>query len=445
MKEIRDIIFLLRSKISYSSSTEIIWVVTGQVLSIASGFILLKILSSLGKEDFGIYALIITITLLLGLIFYGPLQQGFIKFYYTYLDKNQAKFFVKIVFKILFTSSILFLVLVIIFQLLFSLFDFYQPAILYLVAGFFVITFKVNEFFNALLNLLRKRKENSLLQGAEKILTILALLLLLYLNSLNLSNAFLCMIIISALFATIKVSLFNKYVPAATLLNDPELSTVNKTIKKQLMVYTSPFIIWGISAWLQLNGEKWIINGYLSTADVGVYAIMMAIVNGLIMIPSNIIWEFSNPIIFQHFANPDKTENINTGKNYIKINVALVALITVVASVITYLFGKELIIILSNDSYTAFWFLLPFLCFGYGLFLIGQAQTTLGLALNLPGKYLVPKISTGIISVGLNFLLINNYGISGVAYTSVIVGIYYVFYITVVNKTIQNKITAALK
>lgn len=440
MKEILDIIFLLRKKISHDYSTEIIWVIIGQTLSVIAGFVLLKILSSLGKEDFGIYALVITITLLLGLTFYGPLQQGFIKFYHTYVSKNQAKIFVGYFNRILFYSSIIFLTIVIIFYLFSLVFNFNQPSILFLAAGVFIITFKLNEFFNALLNLLRKRRENALLQGTEKIATICALIFLIYINEFNLINTFLFMILITLFSAVIKINLFKKYIPDDNPLADQEFNSINKTLKKQLLVYTAPFLIWGISAWLQMNGEKWIINGYLSTSDVGVYAIMLAIVNGLIMIPSNIIWEFSTPIIFKHFSDPEVQENIIIGKSYIKANTLLVLLITVLATIITFIFGKELILIISNDTYTSFWFLLPLICMAYGFFLIGQAQTTLGLALNLPQKYLIPKISAGILSVVLNFILINSYGITGVVVASMIVGIYYVLYILFVNKSIQNKI-----
>jgi len=60
-------------------------------------------------------------------------------------------------------------------------------------------------------------------------------------------------------------------------------------MRMQLFRYMAPFLIWGFSGWLQLNGEKWIINGLLSTYDVGIYAAMMALVNGLVIVPNNII------------------------------------------------------------------------------------------------------------------------------------------------------------
>ena len=445
MKEIQNIIYMLRNKFSHNSAAEMSWVVVGQIVSVVLGFILLKILSSLGNEDFGIYALVITLTVLFGLLFYGPIQQGFLRFYYSYVDKHLSTVFVKFFYKVLFISGIIFLALIVTFYIFSFSFEFNQPSLLFLTAGIFIISFKIDEFFNSLLNLLRKRKENAFLQGIEKSVTICLLLLLAYINELKLVSVFIGMVLITTVFAAIKINLFNKYLPDENPISAQELKPLNKKIKKELIVYISPFLIWGIGAWLQLNGEKWIINGYLTISDVGIYAIMMALVNALIVIPSNIVSEISLPLIFKQYADLNKTENITEGGNYIKINIIFVAVITFFACGITYLLGEELIVLVSDKSYAMFWYLLPLLCLGYGLFLTGQAQTTLGLALNLPQKYLWPKIGTGILSVGLNFLFIKHLGIKGVAYTSVIVGIFYVLYISVVNKRIQNKLVIKSK
>ncbi len=216
----------------------------------------------------------------------------------------------------------------------------------------------------------------------------------------------------------------------------------SKEIRSQLFTYTLPFLTWGIFGWLQLNGEKWIINGVLSTAEVGVYAIMMALVNALVMIPNNIIAEFATPIIFKQFSDLKNEKEITTGYSYIKLNVLVVISITLFSTLLTFFLGKQLIVIISNESYTAYWYILPLLCLGTGMFLIGQALTYLGMSLNLPKKYLSPKISVGCISVLLNLYFINKFGLVGVSYSVLLVGLIYVVYILIVNKkiTIQHNI-----
>ncbi len=165
---------------------------------------------------------------------------------------------------------------------------------------------------------------------------------------------------------------------------------------------------------------------------------MIAIVNALVVVPNNIINEFAIPIIYQQFSDLNNKEKVLTGKLYIRINMLLVFLISMTSTLITYLWGKQIIILISNDSYTLYWSLLPLICLGSGLFLTGQAQTVLGLALNKPDKYILPKISIGIFSVVLNIILINQFGLSGIAYTIIIIGFIYVLYIALVNKIILS-------
>ncbi len=208
-------------------------------------------------------------------------------------------------------------------------------------------------------------------------------------------------------------------------------------MKSRLFQYVYPFLIWGFSGWLQLNGEKWIINGVLSTADVGIYAVMMALVNGLVIVPNNIISDFATPIIFQQYADLNNKDNLKTGLHYIRLNILIIFVLTLFSTLITYIWGRELINLISSKGYTVYWYLLPMLCLGTGLFLTGQAQTVLGMSLNVPKKYLAPKVSIGILSIILNFINIKYFGINGVAYTVLMIGLIYVFFISFVNRKIN--------
>jgi O-antigen/teichoic acid export membrane protein len=101
--------------------------------------------------------------------------------------------------------------------------------------------------------------------------------------------------------------------------------------------------------------------------------------------------------------------------------------------------GKTLIILISSTSYSIYYHLLPILCVGTGFFYIGQALCNIGLALNQPKKYILPKIITGLITVILNIILIIYFGIKGIAFTVLLVGIIYSIFIYLVNKKILSE------
>ncbi|HOJ07592.1 MAG: oligosaccharide flippase family protein [Ignavibacteriota bacterium] len=431
MKEIREIISLLLLKVSKKSATEITWVALGQTINLFLSFIIIKFISKIGPEQYGIYTLILTIAALLGL-FYGSFLQGFLRYYYHYENLNQRSHFVLLMYRFLKITILIFIIITIITSLLSPFQDEFYSSLFLLVSGLFIIISKVSEFFNSVLNLIRKRKENSLLQALEKILMIIVVIILLSKNNLELFSILLAFGCISLFLVFIKIYTFRKYAPIK--ITETNQTDIQKKMIRTVLIYISPFLIWAIAGWLQMNGEKWIINAILSVKEVGIYAIMIAIVNALVVIPNNIINEYAAPIVFKQFADIDNKENVNTGYSYIKISTLLILIITLIATLITFLWGDKIITLVSSKNYSTYWEVLPLLALGTGLFYTGQTQTLLGLGLSKPQKYIAPKLIIGIGSVGLNLLFISNFGFLGIAYTILVIGVIYVFYISLVNK-----------
>ncbi len=437
MSQNQGIYSLIRSKINSASISELSWVFAGQVVNVILSFVIVKILSGMGPREYGIYALVISIAVFVGMSFYGPVAQGFLRYYYHYAEKSLSNIFTGLIYRILVVLSLVLILSVVIFFIVSLFVNFSQSALFFLFAGLYIVAAKLTEFFNSVLNLIRKRKENSLLQGAEKIFMIFFLFMLLYSKRLFLTDVFAALTFAALSFSIIKFFVFQKFIPAGNKYESGFVKSSRVEMRTRLFQYIFPFLIWGFSGWLQLNGEKWIINGLLTTADVGIYAVMMALVNAIVIIPNNIISDFATPIIFQQYSNMNSRQNIVAGFHYIRLNMLIIFLLTLFSTAVTYFWGKEIIFLISNKSYTVYWYLLPLLCLGTGMFLTGQAQTILGMALNLPKKYLIPKIFIGILSVLLNFTFIKYFGINGVAYTVLLIGIFYVIYISLVNRKIK--------
>jgi O-antigen/teichoic acid export membrane protein len=60
-----------------------------------------------------------------------------------------------------------------------------------------------------------------------------------------------------------------------------------------------------------------------------------------------------------------------------------------------------------------------------------------GLSLNLPNKYIFPKIAAGLLAVLLNVLLVNLFGMHGIALSVCIAGLVYLLLIATVNVKIK--------
>ncbi|HMU41930.1 MAG TPA: oligosaccharide flippase family protein [Ignavibacteriaceae bacterium] len=434
-----DIIFLFKQKRNDLPVSEILWVIAGQTLNLILGFAIIKILSRMGTESYGNYALIITFAALLGLIFYGPLQQGFIRFYYVYSAKGLAKVYSSLLINILLISFFVFILIAIAIGLLKDFIAIPFSFLFVLAASAFVIISKISETFNSLLNLLRKRKENAIIQTLEKILQVILLLVLLNQKRLLLVEVISLLLFTSIVFGILKMILFRKFLPEEKKSSSENLTNGKNEMRRTTFAYIIPFLIWGISGWLQSNSERWIISGLLSVSDVGVYAIMMSIVNALVAIPNNMIAEFATPIIFQHYSDITDKTKIKAGFRYISLITFVVFILSIFSAAITFFIGKTFIELISSKSYSGYWQLLPFLCLGTGLYLTGQAQAYLGMALNLPQKYLLPKILIGVFSIVFNFIFIKAFGINGIAYTILITGLLYLLHISFINKKIISE------
>jgi O-antigen/teichoic acid export membrane protein len=273
-----------------------------------------------------------------------------------------------------------------------------------------------------------------MLQSLEKFAVIALLIILIFSRILNLNSVLIVLCLTALVFSVIKYFKFKHKIPAQTE-SSPE---IKKEILKSIAAYSTPFLFWGLAGWLQLNSEKWIIAKILSASDVGIYSVMVSLVSILIGIPNTLLNEFSLPIIFQQFTDLKDKEKTEKGFNYIKILSWLVAAITVVSTLITLFFGRYLLLLISYREYTIYYYLLPLLTFGTGLFLTAQTMINLGLALNIPRIYLIPKIMIGIFSVVLNIILINSLGVSGAAYSVLTVGVIFFIYISMINKKLVN-------
>ncbi|MEI7810901.1 MAG: lipopolysaccharide biosynthesis protein [Ignavibacteria bacterium] len=422
---------------------EVLWVVAGQFVAVLFGFVSVKLLSKLGSAEYGKFVLITTIAVLLSMIFYGPFAQGFIRFYYDYQKTGKQGLYVRYIYKNLFLITFFLLVIAVVAALILEFQKTSGVFGLSMLTSVYVLAIKVTEFVNSHLNIIRQRKLNSILQGSEKILIILLYIYIYYKDMLSLNLALFSYTFVTLCFICVKLFMINRLIKN----KEEHIFAVNNKetiqMKRSLIAYMTPFLIWSVTGWLQLNGEKWIIANYLSTSDVGIYGVMGSLVGVFIIIPNNIIMDFSTPIIFERFNNFDDKEKMKEGLKYTGLIMTACFGLMVLSSVVALFIGRDLIKLISDKSYLKYSYLLPVFIFGTGLFYFGQAACMPGMALNKPQKYLMPKITAGITAMLLNIVFIKSFGLTGVSVSIVLTGALYSLYIVLINKQLLR--TAGLK
>lgn len=430
ISRIKDISGFLKNRFSKQNTGEVLWFFGGQVLVFVASILVVKLLTGMGKTAYGEYSLILTNIAFWSLFIYNPVNQGFNRFYFDYNSPDTIPLYIHLIRKFLKHISILLFALSGIGGIAGYYFFDERIGFLVFLAGVLTIFFKISEFSTSLLNIIRKRKYNSILSSAERYSFIATILALIYYKYLSLENVLLCYIVIALIFGLLKFGKFNSFHEISKEIDFSK----QQEIKKRLRIYVIPFIAWGISGWLQLNGEKWVIANYLTTAEVGVYAVMLNIINAMISFPTYFITDFFTPHIFNNFAGePDKAK-ISAGYNYIKINLLIVLGLIGTATILNFLFGELFVNLISSESFTEQARLLPILTIGTGFFYIGHVLTNVGLALGKTKEYIIPKVGAGILSLLLNIVFIRIWGITGIAFAISLSGVIYVTYLYYINR-----------
>lgn len=419
-------ISLFREKFS-ANKREIVFFFGGQAAGVILSFVLIKLISSAGAAVYGEYILITTLAALTGQLYYGPLQQGFIRSYFETDTAKPGSVYNRLISLFHVSGVVIFgmaaMLAVVVVNLTGQ--DIYVPMIL--LALWFAVSSKFSEFFSGILNAARRRVFNAVAQTAEKVVSVLLIYLLILYNEMSAGT------VIVMLSLPLLAAGYIKSRRAGwkfSLNIDPGL--MKEKLTKELLTYSLPFVIWGAAMWLQLNGEKWVINAFLTPEDVGYYGLMFALTNAFIAIPSNIINDLFLPLIFKNLSAEGGDRK--RGEFYIAMSVVSVLLLVAAAFILFTFAGEFLITLLSTSEFTRYSSLLPWLAAGSGLFYAGQALCNKGLAYNRPHLYLYPKVISGILSVILYYYFIQIYGMTGIITASLITGLLYFLLVLLANR-----------
>lgn len=427
----------LTGPFTWSHAVELSWLCAGQAVSLVLGVVTIKLLTSMGPSNYGTYALIGTIGTLSSSILFGPLEQGFVRFYYDYAKRGMARRFIKLFYRCLCAGGIFCALCGLSLVFAGPWTGIHLSPLLILSATLFVILSCTANPLNPMLNVLRRRRENAILQMLERLLGLLFLFIIFRLMAQTVTAALLALCLTFGLVLAIKSVLLSFLQPADEPSNKARQSCDHREMIRAVGRFGAPFAIWGLAGWLQSNSERWVILTYLSAADVGIYAVMMTLANYTIAVPQGILSQFATPFIYERFSESAGPGSRRKGSLYLRYFVLSSAILVGFVALTAIMAGRSAIILLSNEHYAKYWYLLPLLCLGTGLFHVGQALCLRGLSLNLPHKYMFPKIVSGVLAVLLNILFVNLLGIHGIAVSVCVGGLLYLLMIAAVNMRIK--------
>lgn len=390
---------------------ENLWILIGLLCTAGGSLVQVRVLTEfLSPNQYGQLSLANTLANLVNQIVMCGLISGIGRFYSIAAEKNDLAKYLRASFRLLtYASFIIFLMGITI--ILGLIFDNKNQFIELVVATLiFSILTSINSSLSDLQNAARKRKVvtfNNSLDAILKIIFAWMLLKLTGVSSLSVMLGFL----LAAAATLVSQLLCLKY---TIKTNDTAAQTHTNAWQQQIWSYAWPFSTWGLFTWAQQASDKWALELFSTTDDVGIYAVLFQLGYVPIGMIAGIFTSFLIPIFFQRAGDgTNHTRNSNVRRvNWV---ITLLGLgLTIFSFLLTLLIHEWIFSIFVTEPYRSSSYLLPWFVLSGGMFATGQISA-LKLMSELRSRHLIPaKILTAIGGAMLNIFGAWYAGLAGV-------------------------------
>ncbi len=379
--------------------------------------------------SYGELALGMTAATLVNQTIFGPLSNGVTRFYAPACEKGQLGGYLYGVRRlVVFATGIILLLLLIIVTGLMA-----AGLSKWLVLGIAALGFSVFTGFNAILdgiqNAARQRSVVALHQGIGTWLRFFfAAGLLLAWGK----NSWVAMIgyAISAVLVIGSQSIFFFKIIFKNVL---KIELIQQWQKK-IWEFSWPISIFGVFTWLQLVSDRWALEVFSTTHEVGLYSVLFQLGYYPMSMATGIAMQFLTPIFYQRAGDATDRQRVANVTKMSWYTTILTMIFTIFTFLTAFFFHNQIFTFLVGINYLSVSFLLPWMLLSGGIFAAGQA-----LSLNLQSQMkireiMTAKIVTALIGVIFNFAGAYWYGIKGIVISGVTFSVIYFLWMLLLSK-----------
>jgi O-antigen/teichoic acid export membrane protein len=411
------------------------FIVVGQIISVAASLVLVRVLTEyLNTAQYGQLSLGLTIAGLVNQVVLGGITNGISRFYSIAAERKDLGGYLYATRRLLLyaTTVVVAISLILIASLLWLG---YSTWIGLAVA---VLVFSVISGYNSALssiqNAARQRAIVVFHGGFEAWLKIgLALCLVFWLGASS-TAVVIGYAISSFLITGSQLFFLRRTIPQ----QKPQIVQHHQWLP-QMWAYSLPFSTWGLFTWGQQVSDRWALQAYASTVEVGQYAVLFQLGYTPIVLISGLLVSFLGPILFQRSGDAtDQVRNANVhGLTWRMTYITLIA--TLFGFVFTYTTHEWLFRLLVATEYRNSSFLLPWVMLAGGFFAAGQ-MLSLRLMCEIKSSSLtIAKISTALIAIVLNLIGAATAGIIGVVVALAVFSVIYLIWMAALNREMLPK------
>jgi O-antigen/teichoic acid export membrane protein len=410
-------------------SREGIWIACGQVVAVVGALVGVRLLTEfLDPAAYGELALGMTAAALVNQVVLGPLGNGATRFYAPAVERDDVGGYLVAIRRLLLkaTGGIGLILLVAVVGLVATK----RPDLIGITAAalVFALVSGCNAILSGIQSAARQRSIVALHQGADpwtRFLVAAALMLMLQTTSVVAMWGYAAA---SVLVLTSQYRLFHKSVQARATASNAAPWT------DQIWAYSWPFSTWGIFTWLQLASDRWALERFQTTQEVGLYVVLYQLGYYPITMATGMAVQFLSPIVYGRAGDAKNTVRNQAVNQLIWQLTALALGLTCIASLAAFAFHRQIFAIFVSKEYGSVSSLLPWIVFSGGLFAAGQTMALELMSLMKTRAMVGAKIATALLGVTLNVAGAYWYGTAGVVLANVLFSASYLVWMSILSR-----------
>ncbi len=391
------------------------WIVVGQIASVLGALVLVRVLTErLDSTQYGQLALGLTVAGLVNQVVMGGVNNGISRFYSIAAEKEDLGGYLRASRRLMnyATLAVLVIGLTLVGGLLFM--DYTKWIALAVAALVFSILSGYNSTLSGIQNAARQRAIVAFHGGLDAWLKILlALGVLLWLG--NSSTAVVIGYALSSFLVTGSQFIFLRRL----ISRQSKPNGDGRQWVLQMWAYSWPFSTFGIFTWVQLSSDRWALEAFTTTQDVGLYAVLFQLGYTPISMATGLAMSFLGPILYQRSGNAtDHTRNDNVHRLAWRTTLFCMVL-TLIAFMLALGLHDWIFRLLVAMDYRNTSYLLPWMVLAGGIFAAGQ-MLALKMMSELKSKAMIwAKIGTAILGVLFNLYGASVAGVMGIVMAAV--------------------------
>lgn len=402
------------------------WILLGQAMMVLGTLASVRMFTEfLTPAAYGELALGMTIATLVNQIILGPLGGGITRFYAPAVEQGDLASYLNAARKLVFYASEIILLIAILVAVGLIVMGHSKWIGIALLAFLFSAHSGFNAILSGIQSAARQRAIVALHQGVDPWLRLLvSIVFLLWLGATS-SVVMLGYAIATLLVLSSQIYFFRKITPSNVF------NVNNRKWQIEIWKFSWPFGFWGVFTCLQLASDRWALQVFSSTKDVGSYAVLYQLGYYPILLLMGMAMQFLVPILYQRAGDASDGQR-NADANRLGWQLTWLSLgLTGVVFLVATLLHPLIFRILVAKEYGIYSFLFPWMIFAGGVFASGQT-----LASNLQAQMKIRemigvKIVTALLGTILNFVGAYWYGMEGVVCASVLFSMLYFTWLVV--------------